>query len=78
MNNSYQIDPRPADLGGGYRLRLLNNDEEVGSGVFPLAEYASGNNAKDAASYAYDDALAEASAWLASREEAQQEADYER
>lgn len=48
---SYQIDPRPADLGGGWRLRLLENGEEVGGGVFPD----------------YDDALAEATVWLASR-----------
>lgn len=33
---SYQIDPRPADLGGGWRLHLLESGEEVGGGVFPL------------------------------------------
>lgn len=66
----YQIDPRPADLGGGWRLRLLEGNEEVGGGVFPLAEYATAENAEEAASYAYDDALAEASAWLDSRQRA--------
>ena len=68
---SYQIDPRPADLGGGWRLRLIEDGEEVGGGVFPLSEYATEDNAEDnaeeAAKWAYDDALAEASAWLASR-----------
>lgn len=33
---TYQIDPRPANRGGGYRLRLMENNEEVGGGVFPL------------------------------------------
>lgn len=67
--HSYQIDPRPADLGGGWRLRLLEGEQEVGGGVFPLSEYATAENAEEAASYAYEDALAEASAWLASRGE---------
>ena len=65
----YEITPRPADLGGGWRLRLLERGEEVGGGVFPLSEYATAENAEEAASYAYEDALAEASAWLASRDE---------
>ncbi|TXI72408.1 MAG: hypothetical protein E6Q43_06665 [Dokdonella sp.] len=72
---SYQIDPRPAELGGGWRLRLIEDGEEVGGGVFPLSEYATEyatednaeDNAEEAAKWAYDDALAEASAWLASR-----------
>ena len=68
---SYKIDPRPADLGGGWRLRLLESGEEVGGGVFPLSEYATAENVEEAASYAYEDALAEASAWLASRQEPQ-------
>lgn len=41
MNNnfySYEITPRPADLGGGWRLRLLEANEEVGGGVFPAAQ----------------------------------------
>jgi len=35
---SYQIELRPADLGGDWRLRLLESGEEVGDGVFPLSE----------------------------------------
>lgn len=65
--NSYEINPRPTELGGGWRLRLLENGDEVGGGVFPLSEYVTAENAEEAASYAYEDALAEASAWLASR-----------
>ncbi|MFC3279283.1 hypothetical protein ACFOHQ_22380 [Xanthomonas fragariae] len=31
---TYEIEPRPIDLGGGWRLRLLQDGEEVGGGVF--------------------------------------------
>lgn len=71
---NYRIDPRPADLGGGWRLRLLEGGEEVGGGVFPLSAYLSQFPAADEATeremaekIAYEDALAEASAWLVSR-----------
>lgn len=43
----YAIAPRPADLGGGWRLRLLENGEEVGGGVFPLSPYLSAFPATD-------------------------------
>ena len=65
--HSYQIDPRPLELGGGWRLRLIEDGEEVGGGVFPLSEYATEDNAEEAAKWANEDALAEASAWLGSR-----------
>jgi len=32
---SYEILPRAADVGGGWRLRLLEDGDEVGGGVFP-------------------------------------------
>lgn len=63
---SYQIERRPADVGGGYRLRLFEGSEEVGGGVFPLAEYAPAP-ADEAVLFAYEDALADAAAWLDSR-----------
>lgn len=37
MQYSYEITPRPAELGGGWRLRLLEDGQEVGGGVFPIA-----------------------------------------
>lgn len=71
---SYQIDPRPAELGGGWRLRLLEDGVEVGGGVFPLSAYLPEDAGLiDAAALemadwdAYQDACAEAQAWLASR-----------
>ena len=35
-NYSYQIEPRSVELGGGWRLRLLEDDTEAGGGVFPV------------------------------------------
>jgi hypothetical protein len=34
-NYGYEITPRPSNLGGGWRLRLLEGDTELGGGVFP-------------------------------------------
>ena len=34
----YEITPRPADLGGGWRLALLEDGKEVGGGVFPSSD----------------------------------------
>jgi hypothetical protein len=64
---SYQIDPRPADLGGGWRLRLLEQGEEVGGGAFPLAEYTDASTDEEASLCAYEDAQAQADEWLDSR-----------
>lgn len=36
MSYSYDITARPAELGGGWRLRLLEDGEEMGGGVFPM------------------------------------------
>lgn len=63
----YRIDPRPADLGGGWRLCLLEQGEEVGGGVFSLAAYEGSETPE---TDAYQDALDEASDWMASRGEA--------
>ena len=38
MKYSYEITPRPVELGGGWRLQLLENGEEVGGGVFPIVD----------------------------------------
>ena len=35
MSRTYQIDPRPAELGGGWNLKLFEGAEEMGGGVFP-------------------------------------------
>ena len=62
----YEIQPRPLELGGGWRTRLFDGDVEVGGGVFPLAQYEA---AKEPSKAAYAEALDEATAWLASRDD---------
>ena len=65
MDYTYEIIPRPMELGGGWRLRLLNGDEEMGSGVFPPADGI--EDAQAALQAAYDDAEVTAYDWLDSR-----------
>ncbi len=55
---TYRINKRPAANGGGYRLQLVENGEEVGGGVFPLE-----TTDKDA----FQDAENTAIEWLNSR-----------
>lgn len=38
MKYSYEINPRPIELGGGWRLRLIEDGEEVGGGVFLIEQ----------------------------------------
>jgi len=59
---AYQISPRPAELGGGWQLRLLENGVEVGGGVFPLRD-GSGNPMEAA----FQEALNEALSWQKTR-----------
>lgn len=63
---NYQIDERPLPLGGGYCLRLIEDGEEMGGGVFPLEEHRTAREQTDAevATWAYKAALAEAHAWV--------------
>lgn len=61
---SYTIEERASELGGGWQLRLLEDDEEVGGGVFPLEE---GLDPDSARKRAYRDAQDVAQEWLASR-----------
>lgn len=66
MKYSYEILPRPDHLGGGWRLRLLEDGQEVGGGVFPPVEEEGGTR-EDALADAFADAEAEAYDWLDSR-----------
>lgn len=38
MRYSYEITLRAAELGGGWKLRLLDGDLEMGGGVFPVVD----------------------------------------
>jgi hypothetical protein len=63
----YEVEPRPLDLGGGYRLRLFEDDECVGGGVFPLDEYPEAEGEEEAEKMAFTDAQDEGLDWMASR-----------
>jgi len=66
MKFCYEITPRPDQLGGGWRLRLLEDGQEVGGGVFPPVEGI--EDAKEALQAAFEDAEVEAYTWLDTRE----------
>jgi hypothetical protein len=66
VSRSYEIIPRSANLGGGWRLRLLEDGQETGGGVFPPVEGI--EDAKEALQAAFEDAEAEAYTWLDTRE----------
>jgi len=38
MNRTYKINPRPTDLGGGWSLKLYEDEQEANGGVFPVQE----------------------------------------
>ncbi len=38
MSCSYEINPRPVELGGGWKLTLLQDGQEAGGGVFPILQ----------------------------------------
>lgn len=64
---SYEILPRPVELGSGWRLRLLEDGVEVGGGVFPPMTEDFDDPA-EALQAAFLDAEGEAYDWLDSRD----------
>ncbi len=36
MSRTYEIKPRPANLGGGWCLKMFEDGEEMGRGYYPL------------------------------------------
>jgi len=40
MRRTYKIQPRPADLGGGWHLKLYENNQKAGGGIYPIQERA--------------------------------------
>lgn len=60
MNRTYQIDPRPETLGGGWSLKLFEGGEEMGGGVFPPVLTPD----EPEFDQAYQDALDEGEDWL--------------
>lgn len=59
---TYSITSRPDALGGGWRLRLLDDGEEVGGGVFPPVEGL--DDTEEALQAAHNDATDTALDWM--------------
>lgn len=57
----YKLTPRPQAVGGGWRLQLLEDGEEVGGGMFPGAV---GLQLEDDA---YLEAMDQGEEWLSTR-----------
>jgi hypothetical protein len=34
----YEVTPRPEEVGGGWKLQLIEDDEEVGGGIFEATD----------------------------------------
>lgn len=62
---TYEISPRSDALGGGWRLQLLEDGEEVGGGVFPPVEGQ--EDPETALQAAFDEATDTAFDWMNSR-----------
>ena len=64
---SYKIEKHPAELGGGWRLRLLEDGQEVDTRIFYPTYYGDFTDDETAFEVAYTDARADGKAWVASR-----------
>ncbi len=64
---SYKIEEHPAELGGGWRLRLLEDGQEVDVRIFLPTYFGNFTDDETALQFAYTDAKAEGKEWAASR-----------
>jgi hypothetical protein len=60
---TYEVNPQPQELGGGWSLKLFEDGEEMGGGVFPPVL----NTEEPDFDEAYQNALDEGGNWIASR-----------
>jgi hypothetical protein len=70
MRRTYTIRPRPANLGGGWNLKLYEDGQEAGGGVYPVqaADPRAGIDAERNAHLladAYNDAMGDGESWSA-------------
>ena len=65
MRYEYEIEPRPLDIGGGWRLRLLDNGLVVGHGDYPLSVFADAGSRKEVEKLAYLTADQDGVLWVA-------------
>lgn len=57
---AYEIHPRPENLGGGWSLKLLEDGQEMGGGVFPPVAKIDQSDFDEA----YQDALDQGESWV--------------
>lgn len=65
----YEIEPRPAAVGSGWCLRLYEDGQEVGGGIFPPT-YSDDWDDEEASRLAHAEAQDLGEHWLATRAEA--------
>jgi hypothetical protein len=69
MTRTYEINPRGLNL--GFRLKLYEDGEEMGGGIFCVDD-------KTTEAEAYNDAMAEAEGWVATGRDNHTESERER
>lgn len=71
MARSYEIKERPANLGGGWCLKMYQDGEEMGAGVYPLPELGEPSD-DDELKFALDalhaEAMSDGESWKAGGE----------
>ncbi|AMR78545.1 hypothetical protein [Cupriavidus nantongensis] len=67
---AYEIKPRRSEVGGGWQLRLLQDGNEVGGGVFPVDQEAERRSGIEWFNALTED---ERASWLAKAESARPE-----
>ena len=71
MARSYEIKERPANLGGGWCLKMYQDGEEMGAGVYPLPELVEPSD-NDELKFALDalhaEAMSDGESWMAGGE----------
>lgn len=63
----YDVNPRPEQLGGGWSLKLYEDGEEMGGGVFPPDTEQFPDDPQEALNVAFTDAMNEGDAWVESQ-----------
>ena len=71
MARSYEIKPRPTHLGGGWYLKMYQDGEEMGAGVYPLPELGEpydDDELKFTLDALHDEAMSDGESWKAGGE----------
>ena len=72
MARSYEIKPRPANLGGGWCLKMYQDGEEMGRGYYPLPDLNEPFSDDDELQFTLDalhaEAMSDGESWMAGGE----------